>query len=82
MSRQYTLRSIPSAVDEALRRRARQEGRSLNAITLEALARGLDLEADSAQYTDLDALIGSWQEDSGFDDAVATFERIDEEVWR
>jgi hypothetical protein len=82
MSRQYTLRSIPPAVDEALRKRARQEGRSLNTITLEALARGLDLEAEPTQYTDLDALIGSWQEDPGFDDAVATFERIDEEVWR
>jgi hypothetical protein len=82
MSTQYTLRAVPPAIDQALRRRARQEARSLNAVTLEALARGLDLEAEPTQYTDLDALIGSWQEDPEFDDAVATFERIDEEAWR
>jgi hypothetical protein len=82
MIRRYIIRSITPAIDEALRRRARQEGRSLNTITMEAPARGLDLEAEPTQYTDLDALIGSWQEDPGFDDSVATFERIDEEVWR
>ena len=82
MSRQYTLRAIPPAIDEALRRRARQEARSLNAVTLEALARGLDLGTQPTHHTDLDALVGSWQEDPEFDDAVATFDRIDEEVWR
>ena len=31
---------------------------------------------------DLDALIGSWQEDKAFDRAVADFERVDEEAWK
>lgn len=81
-SRQYTVRSIPPMVDQALRRRARQEAKSLNTVALEALARGLDLDLKPAEYSDLDGLIGTWQEDSGFDRAIADFERIDEEVWR
>ena len=31
------------------------------------------------KHTDLDDLIGSWQDDPAFDGAVAEFERIDDE---
>lgn len=82
MSKQYTIRSVPAAIDRALRRLARQESKSLNTVAVEALARGLELDAKPAEHTDLDALIGSWQEDPGFDGAVADFEKIDEETWR
>lgn len=81
-SRQYTIRAIPPTVDLALRRRAREESKSLNAVAVEALARGLDVAAKPAEHHDLDALIGTWQEDPAFDRAVAEFERIDEEAWR
>jgi len=33
------------------------------------------------EYTDLDALIGSWQEDAIFERALAVFECVDEEAW-
>lgn len=79
---QYTIRAIPSAIDRALRRRARQEAKSLNAAALEALARGLELAAEPVEHKDLDALIGSWQEDKAFDLAMADFERVDEEAWK
>ena len=49
---------------------------------VEALARGLDLDTKPAEYEDLDHLIGTWQEDPGFDDAVAAFERVDEDAWK
>ena len=81
-SRQYTVRSIPPMVDQALRRRARQEGKSLNTVAVEALARGLDLDLKPAEYPDLNGLIDTWQEDPGFDRAITDFERIDEEAWR
>lgn len=80
--RQYTIRAIPLSVDQALRRRAFEESKSLNAVAVEALARGLDLDAKPIEYDDLDALIGTWQEDPGFDQAIADFERIDEEAWK
>ena len=45
-------------------------------------ARGLELDAKPVEHSDLDALIGSWQEDKAFDRAVADFERVDEEAWK
>ncbi len=77
MSTQYTIRAVPASIDRALRRRARQESKSLNAVAVEALARGLELEAKPVEHADLDALVGTWQEDPAFDRAVADFERID-----
>lgn len=82
MSKQYTIRTVPVAVDRALRRRARDESKSLNSVAVEALARGLELDAKPAEHADLDALIGSWQEDPAFERAMADFARIDEEAWK
>lgn len=73
MGKQYTIRSVPARIDRALRRRAKQEAKSLNAAAVEALARGLQLDMAHVEFTDLDPLIGSWQEDPAFDDAVASF---------
>ena len=82
MSRQYTVRSVPENVDRAIRQRARREAKSLNAVILETIARGLQLDAKPTGHTDLDHLIGTWMEDPEFDRAVADFERIDEDSWR
>ena len=82
MSIQHTIRSVPPAVDRALRRRARLTEKSLNAVLIETLARGLELDAKPQEHTDLDALIGTWQEDPAFDRAIADFETVDQEAWR
>lgn len=82
MSLQYTLRAIPKALDTALRRRAKQESKSLNTVAVEALARGLDLSPTPVEFTDLDNLIGSWNEDPAFDNAVADFSRVDPSDWK
>lgn len=79
---QYTLRAVPADIDHALRRRAKRDAKALNTVAVEALARGLELDAKPSEYGDLDALIGSWQEDPAFDQAIADFERVDEEAWR
>ena len=78
---QYTIRGVPAEVDAALRQRARREARSLNAVVIDALARGLALDAP-AKHTVLDRLIGSWQDDPAFDRAVAEFDRTDDESWK
>ena len=82
MSVQYTIRAVPAAIDRALRRRAKQEARSLNTVAIEALARGLELDAVPAEHIDLDPLVGSWQNDKAFDRAIADFERVDEDAWK
>ena len=79
---QYTIRAVPDEIDRALRLRARRESKSLNAVVIDALARGLALDAAPARHTDLDHLVGTWQEDPDFDRAVAEFERVDDESWR
>ena len=73
MSMQYTIRSVPDATDRAVRQRAKDEAKSLNAVVVEALARGLGLDAGPAEHTDLDHLVGTWQEDPDFDRAIADF---------
>ena len=79
---QYTLRGIPKRVDDALRRRAKQEGLSLNQAAVQAIARGLGLADDAPAYHDLDDLVGSWVEDRAFDEAVREMDRVDPDLWR
>ncbi len=79
---QYTIRAVPDAIDRAIRQRARREARSLNAVVIDALAHGLTLDAAPVRHTDLDPLIGTWQDDPDFDRAVAEFERVDDESWK
>ena len=82
MGMQYTVRSVPEAIDRAVRHRAKREDKSINAVVVEALARGLQLDAGSTEYADLDHLIGTWQEDPAFDRAVADFDRVDGDAWK
>jgi plasmid stability protein len=79
---QYTLRNIPPALDRALRDRAEHEGKSLNQTAREALKRGVGLPEQQEALHDLDHLIGTWQEDPAFDDAVALQDTVDPEAWR
>jgi hypothetical protein len=76
---QYTLRNVAPEVDRALRARARDLGRSLNSVALDALKRGAGV---GANYDDLDAFFGSWIEDSAVDRALADQRVVDEELWR
>jgi len=79
---QYTIRGITRAVDQALRRRARAEGRSLNAVLVDALATGAGLGDLGAPARDLSDIAGTWREDQAFDAAMAAQDRIDEALWR
>jgi plasmid stability protein len=80
---QYTVRDVPAHVDRALRRRASEEGKSLNQLLRDALAReaGSDPAAPVLNH-DLDALAGTWDDDPEFDRAVAEQDRVDEAMWR
>ena len=80
---QYTVRSVPAHVDEALRKKAQQAGKSLNEVLRDALIRdtgGTDLP--ERVYTDLDALIGLWADVPGFDEAIQAQDRVDTALWR
>jgi hypothetical protein len=79
---QYTLRNVPASLDELLRRRAREEGKSLNDVTLEALVRGLGLDGGDVKVRDLSDVAGTWRADRATDEALAAQRHIDDELWR
>jgi hypothetical protein len=79
---QYTIRGIPRAIDAALRRRARAERRSLNAVLVDALASGAGLHGHRESRRDLTGVAGTWQEDPAFDAAVEAQDQVDEALWR
>ncbi|MGI8965275.1 MAG: hypothetical protein ACR2H1_04205 [Limisphaerales bacterium] len=78
---QYTLRKVPARIDSCLRRRAREEGRSLNQIALDALRRGSGLKEEIVHH-DLDDLAGTWKNDAAFDAAIRAQDKIDSKLWR
>ena len=79
---QYTVRNIPPALDDALRKRATAAGTSLNEASIEAMARGVGLSGRELRYRDLSDLSESWVEDREFDEAVADQDRVEDELWR
>ena len=79
---QYTLRKVPREVDKALRQKAKQEGKSLNQVAIEALARGASVDPVPPKFHHLDFAIGTWVEDPEFDKAVEAQRQIDPEMWK
>ena len=78
---QYTIRNVPETVDSALRKAAQTQGKSLNEIAIEALARGAGLTGEALRQRDLADVAGTWREDPAFDSAIAAQDTIDEEIW-
>jgi hypothetical protein len=79
---QYTLRRIPAALDKALRERAKKEGKSLNEVTVAALADGLGLGASDVVRRDLSDVVGTWKRDAAVERALAAQDRVDENLWK
>ena len=78
---QYTLRGIPRELDEAIRRKAKQEGISLNKAVIQTLDEGLRASGEEILYHDLDDLIGTWVDDPEFDKIIEEMDVIDPEIW-
>lgn len=79
---QYTIRQVPKAVDDALRKLAVREGASLNTVALGALRTGSGTDVDDLRHHDLDHLAGTWVADPAFDKALKAFEAIDGALWK
>ena len=80
---QYTIRNVPDLLDEALRRSAREQGKSLNEVAIEALARGAGLSSEHRfPQRDLSDIAGTWRKDPAFEAALAAQDTIDPELWR
>ena len=79
---QYMLRNIPASVDALLRKRAREEGKSLNEVAIDALVRGLGLEETSVKRRDLSDIAGSWRADKATNAALAEQRSVDRDLWK
>ena len=79
---QYTIRNVPEYLDAALRGAAREQGRSLNEVAIEALTRGAGLGESPCRQRDLSDIAGTWQEDPAFDSAIAAQDTVDKEMWK
>lgn len=79
-----TLRNIPLEIQEAIQRRASDEGLSFNKTVQRMLEEALGLRRSSrALHHDLDHLAGTWspEEADDFDAALAEQRSIDPELW-
>lgn len=81
-STQYTVRGVPEKLDTVAREQAQKYHKSLNALLVEALAKGLGVTQDPVTHNDMDDLAGTWVEDDAFDDAIAAFDVVDENLWK
>ena len=78
---QYTVRGIPVALDVALRKRARDGGKSLNEAAIEALEEGAGLIGAPRKRRSLGDISGTWKADKAFEAAIAAQDRVDEDLW-
>lgn len=79
---QYTIRKVSNNLDAVLRRWAREQGKSLNEVAIEAMARGAGLTGHTVRQRDLHDIAGTWREDRAFARVRAAHEAIEPELWR
>lgn len=78
---QYTIRNVPKNLDQALRRQAHRENKSLNQVVLEALMRALGLMDEPVRHRDLSDVGGTWVDDPETERALAEQRRVDPDLW-
>ncbi|MDA3923153.1 MAG: hypothetical protein PF904_00445 [Kiritimatiellae bacterium] len=83
MIKQMTLRRIPDSVEKALRKRAKESGRSLNMVSIDLLSQALGVSQPNEKKRDLSELCGMWNADElkEFKCNTETFNAIDPELW-
>lgn len=77
---QYTVRGVSKKLDLVARRRAREDGVSLNRLVLRALEN--EVGQGSRERNDLDWLSGSWVEDAVFDQALDEQRKVNLADWQ
>jgi hypothetical protein len=85
--RQITIRVSDPDVEKALVRKAKESGKSLNAVVLDFIRAGAGLGAGrkkTPRGASLAELAGGWtdREAKVFGQATRIFEEIDEEMWK
>ena len=79
---QYTLRNIPPRLDALIRAKAKEENRSINDVSIEALARTFGLLGEPIKHRDLQDMAGTWREDPECEEVLEGQRIIDGDLWR
>jgi hypothetical protein len=79
-----TIRDVPAELAEALEKEKGRRGKSLNQTVLQLLSQCLGIRPTGPRSNGLARLAGTWtaEEYSQFEQAIASTEQIDEELWR
>ena len=80
---QYTIRSVPPQLDQVLKKRAKQSGKSFNQTVIESLNQQTFGSSNPPQKINIfDELFGAKTLDKGFYEAIEAQSQIDDELWR
>lgn len=79
---QYTIRDVPPTLNALLRKRAKEDFKSLNETLIRMLGLGVGYTAPPPRNEELLALAGSWVEDEAVDKALADQDTVDAELWK
>ena len=82
---QITIRISDHEMEKALRRKAKESGKSLNKVVLELIQTGTGTGRKRApRGASLAEFAGGWTEEEAreFEDAIKIFEEIDEGMWK
>lgn len=82
-----SIRGLDDQALALLKRRAAQQGASVNSLVVGLIERGLGLKPDPVtpvRHDDLDALAGTWnrEEAAAFKRATSTFSTVDPDLWK
>lgn len=81
---QYTIRNIPSATDQVLKKRAAQTGQSFNQTVVEALNNQVFGKTKPPEDNNFDWLFGAGKDSLGleFDEAIKDLSKPDPKLWK
>ncbi|HSH31096.1 MAG TPA: hypothetical protein VK963_00300 [Candidatus Saccharimonadales bacterium] len=83
MSRiQYTIRNIPPAVDQVIRKRSKQTGKSFNQTVLDLLSLQTFGTTSPQTNSNFDWLYNQNTLDGSFDDVVEELSQPDSKLWQ
>lgn len=79
-----TIRNVSTELSAALEGERRRRGLSLNRTVLDLLQEALGVFAGASRSNGLRRLAGCWSEDEfrDFEQAIAPFSEVDEDLWR
>lgn len=81
---QYTIRNIPPAVDQVIKKRSKQSGKSFNQTVVDLLTLQAFGTVKPPPEDNFDWLFGAGKDslDPGFDEAIKDLSKPDPKLWK